>query len=318
MGTTAGRRLRVGVIGARGYVGAELLRILWRHPQLTLAFVSSRQLAGAPLSEVLPEATDAGVTIESLEPEEAASRGVDALFLALPNGHAEPYVAAVDRACPDALVVDLSADHRFTATFAYGLPEHHRARLIGARRIANPGCYATCAQLALEPLRELLRGPPSIFGVSGYSGAGTAPSPRNDVAALADNLIPYALAGHLHEREISHHLGHAVRFMPHVAPFFRGISLTIDCELSSAHDASALARRFADRYANEPLVTVSEAPPLVRDAVGRHGVQLGGITTLGTRAVVVATLDNLLKGAATQAVQNLNVAFGLPEFAAIS
>jgi N-acetyl-gamma-glutamyl-phosphate reductase common form len=237
----------------------------------------------------------------------------DAIVLALPNGASETFVEAA----PDAAFVDLSADHRFDDSWAYGLVELCRRELTGARRVANPGCYATAAQLALTPLVELLADEPRIFGVSGYSGAGTTPSPRNDPDALRDNLMPYALAGHTHEREICRHLGHAVRFMPHVAPFFRGITLTIDATLREPLSLDALRRRYAKRYAEEPLVTVVEDAPLVRDNVGHHGVHIGGITMQGARVVIVATIDNLLKGAATQALQNINLMLGLDELAGI-
>lgn len=285
-------KYRVGLVGARGYVGGELIRLLERHPQMEIAYLASRQPPFEPLT-----------------PEEAAARAADVVFLALPNGQSQPWVEALG----GAVRIDLSADHRFDAAWTYGLPEHRRAHLRGARAIANPGCYATAAQIALEPLRALLAAPPAIFGVSGYSGAGTTPSPRNDPEALRDNLVPYALVGHVHEREIARHLDHPVRFMPHVAAFFRGIALTIDCELSAARTAEELLARFRARYADEPLVAVQAEPPLVRDAVGKHGVTVGGFACAGRRAVVVATIDNLLKGAASQALQNANLALGLPE-----
>ena len=135
--------------------------------------------------------------------------------------------------------------------------------------------------------------------------------------ALRDNLMPYALTGHLHEREIGHKLGRPVRFMPHVAAFFRGITLTIDCELANASTAGELEARFRAFYEGERLVSVQAEAPLVRDAVGMNGVSVGGFSCAGTRAVIVATIDNLLKGAATQALQNANLALGLPEFLGI-
>lgn len=311
------RKRRVGLLGARGYVGVELLRLVLRHPHLEIGFLGSRQLAGQPLAAVVPEAAGSSLAFEDLGPEEAAGRDVDAVFLALPNGLAEPYVKAFDAAHPGVRLVDLSADHRFRDDWAYGLPEHRRASLRGATRIANPGCYATAAQVALEPLVSALVAPPAIFGVSGYSGAGTTPSPKNDVEALRDNLMPYSLTGHVHEREIGRQLGKAVRFMPHVAPFFRGLTLTIDCELDVARSAAELEAGFRTRYEGEPLVAVETEAPLVRDAANRHGVTVGGFATAGTRAVLVATLDNLLKGAATQALQNLNLALGLDELAGL-
>jgi len=313
----ASSRYRVGLLGARGHVGVELLGLVLAHPALEVAYLGSRQLAGKTLESQLPAAQGKGLVFEDLAPEAVAQRPVDLVFLALPNGLAAPYVEALRGAVPDCRLVDLSADHRFHDDWIYGLPEHHRARIRGARAVANPGCYATAAQVALRPIASELALAPSIFGVSGYSGAGTTPSPKNDVALLRDNLMPYALAGHLHEREIGHQLGRSVRFMPHVAPFFRGITLTIDCELREATTAGALEARYRAVYAGETLIEIMSEPPLVRDAAGRHGVTVGGFTVSGTRAVVVATIDNLLKGAATQALQNANLALGLPELAGI-
>ncbi len=311
-------RIRVGLLGARGYVGVELLRLVLAHPALEIAYLGSRQLAGKALESELPEAAGKGLVFEDLDPAAVARRPVELVFLALPNGLAAPYVEALRAAEPETRLVDLSADHRFQDDWVYGLPEHHRDALRGARAIANPGCYATAAQVALRPLVSELVLAPSIFGVSGYSGAGTTPSPKNDVTLLRDNLMPYALAGHVHEREIGRQLGRAVRFMPHVAPFFRGITLTIDCELREATSAEGLLARYRERYAGEPLIHVMAEAPLVRDAAGQHGVTVGGFTVSGTRAVVVATIDNLLKGAATQALQNANLALGLPELAGIA
>ena len=153
--------------------------------------------------------------------------------------------------------------------------------------MSNPGCYATGSQLGLGPLvsQSLVNGLPCIFGVSGYSGAGTKPSPKNDVNHLNNNLLPYSLVGHIHEREISSHLTNPVAFMPHVGQFFRGITLTI------------------------------HVIPEVKSIAGEHGVEVGGfkLDPSGKRLVLVVTLDNLLKGAATQAIQNVNLALNLKE-----
>jgi len=305
---------RVAVIGARGHTGAELLSLLAAHPRLELAHVGSRALAGKRVAEVFPALETDDLRFEAIDAERATSLRADAIVLALPNDLSSPFVTAID---PGAVIVDLSADHRFDDSWAYGLPERCREQLRTTRRIANPGCYATAAQLALDPLTELLTAPPRIFGISGYSGAGTTPSPRNDPEALADNIMPYALTGHVHEREISHQLGHQVHFMPHVAPFFRGISLTIDCVLRQTMSGQALRQLFEQRYDGEPLVRIVDTVPLVRDAVGQHHVSIGGFSCNGPRAVLVATIDNLLKGAATQAAQNLNLSLGHDELLGI-
>ncbi|MDC0723093.1 N-acetyl-gamma-glutamyl-phosphate reductase [Nannocystis bainbridge] len=300
----------LGLVGARGHVGGELARLLAGHDDLRLTRAASRQGVGDPLRAHLTDAP-ADIVLEDMSPETVASWPVDAVVLALPNGLAAAYADALDARGP--VLVDLSADYRFDPAWAYGLPERHRAQIRGARRIANPGCYATGIQLGVAPLLELLAGPPQAFGVSGYSGAGTTPSPRNDPERLRDNLMPYALTGHLHEREASHHLGHAVRFVPHVAPFFRGITLTITLPLARSLERAELLERYRSVYADEPLVRVTSDIPEVRDVAGRHDVTIGGLHVDDRHAVVVVTLDNLLKGAASQALQNLNLALGLPE-----
>jgi len=216
----------VGLIGARGHTGRELIALLARRDDMRLSFAVSRAMDGTPVRELAPEAP-ADLKFEALDPEACASRGANAVILAMPNGQAAPYVAAFEAHAPDTVLVDLSADYRFDESWAYGLPEiYGRGALKGARRISNPGCYATAGQLCVAPVRPWLSGPAHLFGVSGYSGAGTTPSRKNDLEALKDNLMPYMLAGHVHEREMSRHLGRDVRFSPHVAAFFRGIVMT--------------------------------------------------------------------------------------------
>lgn len=301
----------IGLVGARGHTGAELVRLVEAHPALELVFVSSRELAGKPLRDGVPDAkTD--LRFESLDAAAVAAKRADIVVLALPNDASAAYVAALDAAT---LVVDLSADHRFDDAWFYGLPELHRTQYAGQRRIANPGCYATSMQLAIRPLVELLASPAQCFGVSGYSGAGTTPSDRNDPAKLADNLMPYSLVGHIHEREVTRHLGHPVEFMPHVAPHFRGITMTVNMHLVSRITLDDVRERYHARYDAEPLVRVVDGAPWVSAIAGRHHAEVGGFTLAadGRRVVAVCTIDNLLKGAATQAVQNINLALGLPE-----
>ncbi|HEU4405924.1 MAG TPA: N-acetyl-gamma-glutamyl-phosphate reductase [Polyangiaceae bacterium] len=306
----------LGLVGARGYVGAELLALLASHPDFAIALATSRERAGQPAASVAP-GLPPGLVFESLDAEGCAARRLDGYVLALPNGRAAEYADAVARARPDAVVVDLSADHRFDPAWRYGQPERRRRELAGARRVANPGCYATALQLALAPLVPRLAGPPHAFGVSGYSGAGSEPSPRNDPARLRDNLLPYALVDHVHEREVSHQLGVPLSFSPHVAPFFRGLSVTVQAPLAPGESLASLDAAFREAYGGEPLVRYfgPGEPPSPRDAAGRHDVTLGGLALSrdGRRAGLVAALDNLLAGAATQALRNLNLAFGLPE-----
>ncbi|GAB2657086.1 N-acetyl-gamma-glutamyl-phosphate reductase [Arenimonas aestuarii] len=307
-------RLSLGLVGARGYVGAELIKLVAAHPRFELAFVSSRERDGQRLAD--HEAAYTGdLHYTNLGPAAVAGQGVDALVLALPNGMAAAFTAALDTAGKAPVVVDLSADFRFDDSWHYGLPELTRHHADGARRISNPGCYATAMQLAVAPMRDVLAGPVQCFGVSGYSGAGTSASDKNNPEKLRDNLMPYALVNHIHEREVTRQLGHAVEFMPHVAPHFRGITLTANLHLERAFSLDDVTQRYRDAYAGEPLVTVLDEAPWVSRIAGRHGAEVGGFTLSadGRRLVVVSTLDNLLKGAATQALQNLNLAFGLPE-----
>ncbi len=309
----------IGIVGARGHTGAELIRMIAGHPALALAFVSSRELDGQRVAG--HNDTYAGdLRYEKLDAQAVAAKQADVVILALPNDKSAPFVAAIEAAKPDTLLLDLSADHRFDPQWYYGLPELTRERWRGEKRISNPGCYATAIQLAVKPLKGLLAAPPVCFGVSGYSGAGTTPSEKNDPGKLRDNIMPYALTGHGHEREAAFQLGMPVEFMPHVAPHFRGLTVTVNLYLSRRLTRDDVVQRFHAAYDSEPLVSIlDERAPWVSQVACRHHAEIGGFTlsTDGRRLVVVATLDNLLKGAATQAMQNINRAIGVDEFMAI-
>lgn len=306
--------IRVGIVGARGHVGAELIRLVAAHPRFVLAFVGSRELAGQRVADH-SDAYDGELRYTSPANAELPTLGADAVVLALPNGKAADCVAAFDAAGAGPVIIDLSADFRFDDGWYYGLPELTRDRYAGQRRISNPGCYATAMQLAVAPMLAQLDGAAQCFGVSGYSGAGTTPSDKNDPDKLRDNLMPYALTGHIHEREVTRQLGHPVEFMPHVAPHFRGLTITANLHLSAPVTREQVLAIYRDAYADESLVRVLDEAPWVSRIAGRHHVEIGGfaLSDDGRRLVVVATEDNLLKGAATQALQNLNLAFGLAE-----
>ena len=308
----------IGIVGARGHTGAELIRLIAAHPALELAFVSSRELDGQRVSGH-SDAYAGELRYENLDPAAVAAKRADVVILALPNGKAAPYVEAIDKAAPDTLVVDLSADYRFDKAWYYGLPELTRGKWRGEKRISNPGCYATAMELSIAPLKDLLAAPPVCFGVSGYSGAGTTPSDKNDPEKLRDNLMPYALTGHTHEKEASFQLGLPVEFMPHVAPHFRGLTVTCNLYLSRALKREDVLQRFRAAYGNEKLVSVTDEAPWVSRIAHRHHAEVGGfaVSADGKRVVIVATLDNLLKGAATQAMQNINRAIGVDEYTAI-
>lgn len=297
---------RVALIGARGYTGKALIDLLNRHPNMDLRHVSSRELAGQKLQGYSKK----DITYENLSVEDVRQMEddgkIDCWVMALPNGVCKPFVDAINEVGGNSVVVDLSADYRFDSAWTYGLPELvDRANIAKATRISNPGCYATAAQLGLAPIVPYLGGDPVVFGVSGYSGAGTKPSPKNDVENLRDNIIPYSMTDHIHEREISTQLGHPVGFVPHVAVWFQGIHHTINIPLKQEMTSRDIRNIYQERYAGEKLIKVIGEAPLVRNISGRHGVEVGGfaVHSSGKRVVVCATIDNLLKGAATQCLR---------------
>ena len=305
---------KVALIGARGYTGQALINLLNAHPNMDLRHVSSRELAGQKLKGY--EKRD--ITYENLNAEDVRrmeeNGEIDCWVMALPNGVCKPFVDAVNegKGPQNSVIVDLSADYRFDNKWTYGLPELvNRSDIAKATRISNPGCYATAAQLGIAPLVPFLSGQPTVFGVSGYSGAGTKPSPKNDVANLTNNIIPYSLTDHIHEREISRQLGTEVAFIPHVAVWFQGIHHTISLPLKESMTSRDIRNLYQERYAGEKLVKITGEAPSVKNISGKHGVEIGGfgVHSSGKRVVVCATIDNLLKGAATQCLRK----FPLPQ-----
>jgi N-acetyl-gamma-glutamyl-phosphate reductase/acetylglutamate kinase len=298
---------KVALIGARGYTGHALIDLLNNHPNMDLRHVSSRELAGKKLQGY----NKREITYENLTPDDVrrmAEKGdIDCWVMALPNGVCKPYVDAIDAAGKeDTVIVDLSADYRFDDSWTYGLPELvDRSKIAQATRISNPGCYATAAQIGIAPILDFIGAEPTVFGVSGYSGAGTKPSPKNDVKMLTNNIIPYSLTDHIHEREISRQLGTNVGFIPHVAVWFQGIHHTINIPLKQEMKSRDVRQLYQDRYAGERLIKVVGESPLVKNIAGKHGVEVGGfaVHSSGKRVIVNATIDNLLKGAATQCLR---------------
>ncbi|CAA7262520.1 unnamed protein product [Cyclocybe aegerita] len=338
---------RLGLIGARGYTGQALTTLLSSHPHLSLSHVSSRQLAGSPLEGY----SKASVTYSNLSPEDVEHMekegAVDAWVMALPNGVCKPFVDAIDRGAKErgenaSVVVDLGADYRFENGWTYGLPElYGRDHVRAAKRVSNPGCYATSTQLLLAPLVPYLKPGylPTVFGVSGYSGAGTimendpatgklVTKPKVSAESLKGGIKPYSLTGHIHEREAGYHLSTLltseagpvkVAFVPSVAPWFSGIISTASVPLKEKMTAKDVAGLYEEKYKNEPLIRIQKDVAQLQDVEGKHGWTVGGfqMSVEGDRVVVVGGLDNLLKGAATQCLQNLNLALGYDEYAGI-
>lgn len=304
--STNDKPARVALIGARGYTGKALIDLLNKHRNIDLKHVSSRELAGQKLKgyekrDIVYE----NLTADDVQKMEENGE-IDCWVMALPNGVCKPFVDAIDRVGKNSLIVDLSADYRFDSKWTYGLPELvDRSAIARATRISNPGCYATAAQLGIAPLVPFLDGQPTVFGVSGYSGAGTKPSPKNDVNVLTNNIVAYSLTDHIHEREISSQLGTSVAFVPHVAVWFQGIHHTISIPLKQEMSSRDIRSLYQDRYAGEKLLKIIGEAPSVKNIAGKHGVEVGGfaVHSSGKRVVVVATIDNLLKGAATQCLR---------------
>ena len=297
---------KVALIGARGYTGQALINLLNAHPNMDLWHVSSRELAGQKLKGY----DKRDIHYENLSVEDVRKMpDIDCWVMALPNGVAKPWVDAIqENGNNDTLIIDLSADYRFDPEWTYGLPELvERSKIAKSTRISNPGCYATAAQIGIAPLLPYIdpNSYPVIMGVSGYSGAGTKPSPKNNVENLTNNIIPYSLTDHIHEREISTQLGKEVAFIPHVAVWFQGIHHSINIPLNKTFTSRDIRNLYQERYEGEPLVKIIGESPLVKNIAGTHGIEVGGfgVHSSGKRVVVNATIDNLLKGAATQALQ---------------
>lgn len=337
--------MKAAVIGAAGYVGGELLRLLSGHPHIEEWIATSRSQAGKPIAEVHPAL--AGLTearFAGLAPAEAA-RGRDVVFLALEHGESSKLAAEVFDTGPG-LVVDLAADFRIrdgalhranygehpapelVHRFVYGLADILGERLRGATAIAAPGCFATTAQLALYPLKSIaLAAPPSLFGVTGSSGAGARPRPTTHHPARAHNLFAYSVFGHRHEGEVLEQWrawtgrpDAGVRLMTHSGPFVRGIHLTLHATLAEgeALPPGGAQKLLRDAYTGRPFVRVVDQPPELTHVVGTNIALLHGAQSADGREVqVLCVTDNLVKGAGGQALQAMNLALGLPETAGL-
>ncbi|AKE52771.1 N-acetyl-gamma-glutamyl-phosphate reductase [Kangiella geojedonensis] len=301
--------IKTVLVGARGYVGSELISIISQHSSIELIAASSRELEGKPVQQYAKSELSYG----NLTPDDVVELSPNLVILALPNGLASSFVTALDQKGASTTVIDLSADYRFDRDWSYSLPEVYQPKIM--TRISNPGCYATAMQLSIAPVKHLVQGRVSCFGVSGYSGAGTSPSDKNNTELLAENVMPYSLANHLHEKEVSNHLNTDIKFSPHVAEFFRGISLTSHIPLIEPISKGDIEKLYRDFYRNAELVQVQSEPPQITQVTKTYEAIVGGwaVSDDGTHLAVNCSLDNLLKGAASQAIQNINIAFGLPQ-----
>ena len=327
----------VGIIGGSGYTGGELLRLLANHPQVKVVAVTSRKLSGKPVSSVHPHLKGIySLNFEALDAKEAAGR-CDIVFTAVPHGTAMDWVPQLlDQGTK---VIDLSSDYRlpqdvFEKTYAtkhraprdavFGLTELHpevsRAKLVG-----NPGCYPTGATLAVAPLANSGLVERVIFdSKSGISGAGIEPTEISHYPNMSQNVIPYKLTTHRHVPEIKQELarlspGIRVNFTPHVIPSVRGILTTAhvfarDGALETLQDKAKIAEIYREFYKNAPFVRMADSVPRLSSVRGSNFCDISFEPEIGSdRLVVISAIDNLVKGASGQAIQNMNLMAGMDE-----
>jgi N-acetyl-gamma-glutamyl-phosphate reductase len=325
---------QVAILGASGFVGAELLRLCAMHPVLRPTRLFGDSQAGMRLAEVHPHLAPAfpNLVVERFEP--AALEGIGLVLAALPHGHSQ-------RVAPEIIArgvpfVDLGADFRLNdaatyerwykepheapallGDFVYGIPELHRAAIAGAKTVAAAGCYPTATILALRPLLPLID--PDTINVnaaSGVSGAGKALKEETHFNTVNENFTAYGLLTHRHTAEMEMELGGKVLFTPHLAPMNRGILAT--CTATAKGPCDPLAA-LHEAYADEPFVHVSERSPSVKWALGSNAVHLTARYDERTgRVLAIAALDNLVKGAAGQMIQCANLMLGLDETAGLA
>ena len=308
--------IRIGIIGGAGYTAGELLRLLVLHPEADVVFVHSESSAGKCLTEVHPGLV--GDT-ELRFTDELALEDVDLLFMCSGHGKSREFWATHKR--PEGLkVIDLAQDFRDESEgYVYGLPEWQRSRIIGAGSIANPGCFATAIQLALLPLASvgLLNGDVQINAITGSTGAGVKPSATTHFSWRNDNISVYKAFEHQHLIEIRRNLGLVqpgldaeLNFIPMRGDFARGIfaSVTVTCD----EDEVKIKELYNGFYADAPFTFHSEAPIDLKQVTNTNKC-LVYTKKHGNKLLICSVIDNLLKGASGQAVQNMNLAFGLPE-----
>ena len=316
--------IKAGIVGGAGYTGGELIRLLIHHPDVAVSFIHSRSNAGNPVSSVhqdLLGETDLQFTSE-------LSDDVDVVFLCVGHGEAKKFMQ--QNSFPDTVrIIDLSQDFRIadqsefnSRKFVYGLPELNRDQIKGAQYIANPGCFATAIQLGLLPLAKAgLLQEVYTTGITGSTGAGQGLSPTSHFSWRANNIQAYKTLTHQHLKEINQSIKQLVpaqeikmNFIPWRGDFTRGIFISsqIDCELK----IEPLLGLFKDYYRHHPFTFLSQHEIYLKQVVNTNKCVLQ-LEKVGTKLVIHSAIDNLLKGASGQAVQNMNLMFGLDERAGL-
>src|SRR4051812_13641678 len=327
---------RVGIIGASGYTGAELLRLCAAHPDFEVVYATADSSAGQRAADLYPSlaARYPDLELETYDP--AATDGLDLCFLALPHGASQAIVPDLRKRVPK--IVDLAADFRLhdaslyptwygeehtcpdlLGEFAFGIPELFREELAKADLVAAAGCYVTAASLALAPLvRAGVIEPTGVIvdAASGVSGAGRVPKPTTHFGTVNEDFVAYGLLNHRHTPEIEQATGARVLFTPHLAPMTRGILATCYARPAAAGlDPLAVLR---DAYRHEPFVVVSDRPPSTKATLGSNTAHLTARFDERTGWIVIlSALDNLVKGASGQAIQCANLALGIDETAGL-
>jgi N-acetyl-gamma-glutamyl-phosphate reductase len=341
---TQDKTAKIGILGASGYTGAELVRLLLRHPRVEIAVLTADRRAGKSMAEVFPQfAPYALPTLTAIDDLDWRATKLDLAFCALPHGTTQKVIADLLERAPATKVVDLSADFRLADTAAYarwyghehaapalqkeavyGLTEFYREKVKAARLVANPGCYTTCAQLALIPLLKAKAIDPDEIVVdakSGMTGAGRAAKEEMLFSEVSEGFHAYGVGHHRHMAELDQEFSLAagreviVSFTPHLVPINRGIFSTIYVRglKASPEDLHAL---LAKAYANETFVHLLpfKTMPQTRHVRGSNMTFIGVTADrIAGRAIICSALDNLTKGASGQAVQNMNVMLGFPE-----
>ncbi len=325
----ASAAIRTGVVGATGYTGAELARLLSGHPHFDLNFLSSRKNAGEDFTRLYPRFQDE-IELQLEHPDRLSEADLELLFLAVPHTISMQIVPQID--LESTVVVDLAADYRFpsvpdfNATYetehtdvannkkaVYGLTEHNREKIAAAALVANPGCYATAALLPLITLvqEDLVVEPFFIDAKSGISGAGRKPSATTTFVARNEDIWPYKVGEHRHQAEIAAHLPDSELepfFVPHVIPVDRGIEAALYCRTASSADFSRIEASLKRFCAQHRLLRYRSEPAGIKSVANTPYCDITVIEKDG-RLVVFSCLDNLLKGAASQAIQNANLVF---------
>ncbi|WP_143960899.1 N-acetyl-gamma-glutamyl-phosphate reductase [Litoribacter populi] len=308
-------KIKVGVIGGAGYTGGELIRLLVFHPQIELVSIHSNSQKGKKIYEVHQDL----IGDSDLVFTDEVNKNVDAVFLALPHGEAKGFLEK-NEFLPSTVIIDLSTDFRDESeNFVYGMPEINKSRIINAKKIANPGCFATGIQLALAPAiaHRIIEGPIHINGVTGSTGAGKKLSETTHFSERNQNVSVYKLFDHQHLKEIKktfHELDMKFKnnlfFVPYRGNFSRGIWITAYGTLDRSIEE--VKEKYQAFYADEPFTHVSDNEIMLKQAVNTNKCLISLQEKEG-QLVIYAAIDNLLKGAAGQAVQNMNLAFGLDE-----